>query len=82
MHLTSLWRAIRNKNRQLKRLRAKMQQVLNEGSIQVDEELTSDIQKVIVQHKAVVEKDDSRRIFWEQQVCSALGYYMCNCQYT
>ena len=66
-HIASLRKAIRNKNRQLKRLRAKVQQVLEGDSIPLDDELSGDVQKVISQHK-VIEKDDFRRIFWEQQV--------------
>ena len=76
-HLASLRRAVQNKNRQLQRLREKVQQLLKEDSIPVDKELSSDIQKGVDQHKAV-EEDDFRHIFWEQQVgfhCYSVVWY-------
>ena len=67
-HLTILQKAIRNKNRQLKRLRVRLKTLLeNKASICVDKELCSDIQRVIENHR-VIEKDEFKRIFWEQQV--------------
>ena len=48
-------------------LREKVQKVLEGDSLPLDEELSGDIQKMISQHK-VIEKDDFRRIFWEQLV--------------
>ena len=64
-HLTSFHRAIRNNNRQLRWLWEKIQLLLKD-SIPVDKELSSDIQKIVDQHKVV--ENDFRHIFWEQQV--------------
>ena len=40
----------------------------NNASICVDKDLSSDIQRVIENHR-VMEKDEFKKIFWEQQVC-------------
>lgn len=72
-HLAILRKAIQNKNRQLKRLRAKVASLLernSESTISLDEKLSKDIQMVIDNHKEI-EKDDFKRIFWEQQVVHA-----------
>ena len=70
MHLAILRKAIRNKNRQLKRLRIRINALLkSKDSVCVDEDLSSDIATVIRNH-TVLEKDDFKRMFWEQQVAS------------
>ena len=75
-HLAILQKAIRNKNCQLKRLRVRLNTLLgNKASLGVDEELTSDIKRVIDNHR-VVEKDEFKRIFWEQQVYQPYSYYL------
>lgn len=67
-HLAILQRAIRNKNMQLKRLRTKLSSLLEcNSTVSIDEKLSNDIQTVIDNHKEI-EKDDFKRIFWEQQV--------------
>ena len=67
-HLAILQKAIRNKTCQLKRLRIRLKGLLeNKASICVDEELSSDIKRVIENHR-VMEEDKFKRIFWEQQV--------------
>ena len=70
MHLAILRKAIRNKNRQLQRLRIRINALLkSKDSVCVDEHLSSDIATVIRNH-TVLEKDDFKRMFWEQQVAS------------
>ena len=78
-HLAILQKAIRNKTRQLKRLRLRLKVLLeNKASICVDKELTSDIERVIENHR-VMEKDEFKRIFWEQQVCISNPSYTMQC---
>lgn len=73
-HLAALQRAIRNKNKQVQRLEKRLEQVLrSNSSVTLDDELSNDLQMIIDQYK-VIEKDDFRRIFWEQQVFSMLCY--------
>ena len=70
MHLAILRKAIQNKNRQLKKLRVRINALLeSKDSVCVDEDLSSDIATVIRNH-TVLEKDDFKRMFWEQQVAS------------
>ena len=70
MHLAILRKAIRNKTCQLKRLRIRINALLkSKDSVCVDEDLSSDIATVIRNH-TVLEKDDFKRMFWEQQVAS------------
>ena len=71
-HLAALRRAIQNKNKQLQRLKNKIEKLINgESCVTVDEELSNDLQMIIDQHK-VIEKDAFKKIFWEQQVFSML----------
>lgn len=68
-YIRSLQRAIRSKNAQLRRLRVKVKKLMESSAcVQLDDSLNSDIQRVIDDHQ-VLEKDDFKRIFWEQQVC-------------
>ena len=63
-----LQKAIRNKNRQLKRLRVRLNSLLEDkDSICVDKDLSSDIEKVIKNH-TILEKDEFKQMFWEQQI--------------
>ena len=67
-HLVILQKAIRNKTRQLKRLTNRLKVLLeNKASVSVDDELSCDIKRVIENH-SVMEEDEFKRIFWEQQV--------------
>ena len=69
-HLQCLRKAIRNKNRQLKRLRAKLDILVENDSIEVDEDLTQDLQVIVESsNNSHSVKDEFKRIFWEQQVC-------------
>ena len=62
-HLAILQKAIRNKTRQLKRLTNRLKALLeNKASISVDDELSSDIKRVIENH-SVTEEDEFKRIF-------------------
>ena len=65
--LTSLRKAIKVKNRQLKQLRMKLSTIVQEDRVQVDEQLQRDLEK-IADVDSLVEGDDFKRIFWEQQV--------------
>ena len=56
------------KNRQLKWLRVKLNILLEKDSVQVDEQLQMDLEKVADVH-SVMEEDDFKKIFWQQQVC-------------
>ena len=67
--LMSLRRAIKMKNRQLKQLRMKLNVILENDGVQVDEHLQKDLEKIADVH-SLVEEDDFKRIFWEQQVVS------------
>ena len=66
--LMSLRRAIKIKNRQLKRLRMKLNVLVEKDGVQVDENLQRDLEKVVNVH-SVMEEDDFKQIFWQQQVC-------------
>ena len=70
-HIRSLRAAIYNKNRQLKRLKAKLQEIVENDGIVVDDELASDLQQVTDDHPMDAQsiKDEFKRIFWQQQVC-------------
>jgi len=57
------------KNRQLKRLRSKLDKLTTQNNVcvAVDDALNADIEEVIKQQPAI-QNDDFKRIFWEQQV--------------
>ena len=76
-YIRSLQTAIRSKNAQLRRLRIKVKKLVESSAcVQLDDSLNSDIQRVIDDHQ-VLEKDDFKRIFWEQQVRSyAVAFYV------
>ena len=65
--LMSLRKAIKMKNRQLKQLRMKLNVIVEKDGVQVDEHLQRDLEKIADVH-SLVEGDDFKRIFWEQQV--------------
>ena len=61
-HLAALRRAIQNKNKQLQRLKNRVEELLNGKScVTVDKELSNDLQMIIDQHK-VIEKDAFREV--------------------
>ena len=67
-YIRSLQKAIKTKNMQIKRLNTKVKKLMqSKVCVEIDSSLSSDIQKVIDDHK-VLEGDDFKRIFWEQQV--------------
>ena len=73
-HLAALRRAIQNKNKQVQRLKNRVEKLLNGKScVTLDKELSNDLQMIIDKHK-VIEKDEFRHIFWEQQVVNMLCY--------
>ena len=55
------------KNRQLKQLRSKLSTIVKTDGISVDAQLQRDLEKVADIY-SVVEEDEFKRIFWEQQV--------------
>ena len=65
--LISLRKSIKMKNRQLKQLRSKLSTIVKTDGISVDAQLQRDLEKVADIH-SVVEEDEFKRIFWEQQV--------------
>lgn len=71
-HIRLLRAAIRNKNRQLKRLKCKLQQIVKDDGIVVDDELSNDLQRVVDENFVDAEsiRDEFKRLFWQQQVCS------------
>lgn len=74
-YIRSLQRAIKSKNVQIKRLNAKVKKLMESSScVELDDGLNSDILSVIEDHKAL-EKDDFKRIFWQQQVC--ICFHLC-----
>ena len=64
--LISLRKAIKLKTKQLQRLRIKLSAILESDGISVDENLRTDLEKVMDIHSVV--QDEFKRIFWEQQV--------------
>ena len=68
--MQSLRKAIRNKNRQLKRLKLRLEKIVENDSVEVDEELSQDLQMIVEDpSNAASVKDEFKRIFWDQQVC-------------
>ena len=70
-HIRSLRAAIHKKNRQLKRLKEKLQEIVEDDGIMVDDELANDLQRVTDDHPVDAEsiKDEFKWIFWQQQAC-------------
>ena len=67
-YIKSLQTAIRTKHRQLQRIKVKLNHLMaSDACITVDDDLTSDISKVI-ECTQVLQGDEFKRIFWEQQV--------------
>jgi len=67
-YFMSLQKAIRNKNRQIQRLKIKVNKLIAANScVKVDDSLNADISNVIDKYEEI-EKDDFKRIFWEQKV--------------
>lgn len=68
VYIKTLQRSVITKNRQIKRLKDKLKKLVNsEACSEQDETFNSSIMKVVENHK-MIEKDDFKRIFWEQQV--------------
>ena len=76
-YIKSLQTAIRTKQRHLQRIKVKLNHLMASNScIRVDNDLTSDISKVI-ENTEVLLDDKFKRIFWEQQVATC--YMFCCC---
>jgi len=56
------------KNRQLKQLRMKLNVLVEKDGVQVVEQFQKDLEKVADVH-SVMEEDEFKKIFWQQQVC-------------
>jgi len=70
--IKSLQKAIRIKTRQLKQLRMRINSILETNGVAVADDLRGDLEKVVENHK-VMEEDEFKRVFWEQQVsCVAI----------
>lgn len=65
----SLRKAIHIKNRQLKQLKIRLNNILDNDGVVVTDDLRCDIEKVVESHH-VLEEDEFKRVFWEQQVAS------------
>ena len=65
--IKSLQRALRIKTRQLKQLRRRLDSILEHDGVAVADDLRCDLEKVVDNHQ-VLEEDEFKRIFWEQQV--------------
>ena len=75
-YIKSLARAIRNKNCQIQRLRTKVNKLISANScVKVNASLNADISNVIDKYEEI-EKDDLKRIFWEQQVSKYFELYI------
>ena len=67
-YIKSLQTAIRTKHRQLQGIKVKLNYLMaSDACITVDDDLTSDISKVI-ECTQVLQVDEFKHIFWEQQV--------------
>ena len=76
-YIKSLQTAIRTKQRHLQRIKIKLNHLMASNScIRVDNDLTSDISKVI-ENTEVLLDDEFKHIFWEQQVATC--YMFCCC---
>ena len=63
-HMQSLRKAIRNKNRQLKRLKLRLEKIVENDSVEVDEELSQDLQMIVEDpSNAASVKDEFKCIF-------------------
>ena len=67
-YIKSLQIAIRTKNQQVKRMKLKLNRLMeSHNCIKIDDNLTSDITQVI-ENTQLLQGDEFKRIFWEQQV--------------
>ena len=69
-HIKSLKAAICNKNRQLKRIKCKLEEIVEDDGIVVDDELEDDLKRVTDDHSMDAEsvRDEFKQIFLQQQV--------------
>ena len=65
--LRSLRAAIRNKNQQLKRMRSRLEKIMEDDGVVVDDELSKDLESIIDDDANAV-KDEFKSIFFQQQV--------------
>jgi len=65
--IKSLQKALRIKTRQLKQLRRRLNSILEHDGVAVADDFKCDLEKVVDNHQ-VLEEDEFKQIFWEQQV--------------
>ena len=65
--IKSLQKALHIKTRQLKQLRMRLDSILESNGVVVADDLRCDLEKVVDSHQ-VLEEDEFKRVFWEQQV--------------
>ena len=74
-YIKSLQRAIQTKNQQILRLKTRIKNLINSSAcVELDDQLNADIMKIVEDHQQLTEKDDFKRIFWEQQVYTYIYY--------
>lgn len=70
-YIKFLQKAIHTKNQQILRLKSRIKNIINSNAcVELDDQLNTDIMKIVEDHKQLTEKDDFKRIFWEQQVAT------------
>lgn len=72
MRIRALKNALRNKRRQLQRMKVKLQEITNQKGVQIDSDLQNDFGSIIngnLENISKLPADDFKRIFWQQQVC-------------
>ena len=74
--LRSLKAAIRNKNQQLKRMRSRLEKIMEDDGVVVDDELSKGLESVIDDHDADSMKDEFKSIFFQQQVSKFCRRYV------
>ncbi|XP_065915629.1 uncharacterized protein [Dysidea avara] len=67
--IKSLQKALHIKTRQLKQLRMRLDSILESNGVVVADDLRCDLEKVVDSHQ-VLEEDEFKRVFWEQQVAA------------
>ena len=74
--LRSLKVAICNKNQQLKRMRSRLEKIMEDDGVVVDDELSKDLESVIDDHDADSMKDEFKSIFFQQRVSKFCRRYI------
>lgn len=81
MRIRALKNALRNKQRRLQRVKAKLQVITRQSGIQIDNDLQKDLRGIIDGSQDDIERlasDDFKRVFWQQQVMKNASCYTVN----